>query len=259
MFYFKKSLGQNFLIDKNIVKKIINLTKVENQNILEIGAGKGALTVEILKKKPKSLIIIEKDFNLAKELKEKYKNYKKVKIINMDILKLDIEKKIKKNTIIFGNLPYNISSQILIKFIKFNNWPPLYTNIIFMFQKELGEKITSNFPSTKYGRISIIRNYRLKILRKFLVSPNCFFPKPKVNSMVIHFKPSIKYLLKIRNLENLEKITNLIFSSKRKMINKSLKKILTEDMIPKNWSLKKRPSDISPEIFYEITSLYENK
>ena len=120
----KKSLGQNFLIDKNIIRKIINLVKVNNKNIIEIGPGKGALTDEILKKKPKSLIIIEKDYQLAKSLQNKYLKNKKIIIFNEDILKFDLEKVTRKNTIIFGNLPYNISSQILVKIIKFKKWPP---------------------------------------------------------------------------------------------------------------------------------------
>ena len=113
MVYAKKSLGQNYLVDKNIIKKIVKLKNIHNKNILEIGPGKGALTNEILENKPKSLILIEKDNLLFKELKFKYKNNSKITIFNKDILKFDFEKKLKVNSIIFGNLPYNISSQIL--------------------------------------------------------------------------------------------------------------------------------------------------
>ena len=256
MNYFKKSLGQNFLIDKNIIKKIINLIDIKNKNILEIGYGRGAKTEKIIKKKPKTLLIIEKDFILYKNLKSKYSKLKNVEVLNLDILKLDIEKKIKKNTVVFGNLPYNISSQILIKFIKLKNCSS-FTDLIFMFQKELGEKIICNYPCTNYGRISIIRNYKLKVQGKFLVSPTCFFPIPKINSMVIHFKPHKNLLFKIKNINNLEKVTNLIFSNKRKMINKSIKKILKKDQVPKNLNLNKRPDEINPEMYYEIVMIYE--
>ena len=115
MKFLKKSLGQNFLVDKNIIKKIVNLLELKNKDIVEIGPGDGALTNQILKCNPKSLIVIEKDNNLAKYLKEKYSNISQIKIINCDILKFDIEKNIKKKSIIYGNLPYNISSQILVK------------------------------------------------------------------------------------------------------------------------------------------------
>ena len=118
----KKSLGQNFLIEKNIVKKILGLSDLNGKNVIEIGPGKGALTDEIIKLKPKSLTLIEKDNKLFKFLNSKYYLIKKVKIINDDILKFDLNK-IRKNKItIIGNLPYNISSQILIKFIKLSFW-----------------------------------------------------------------------------------------------------------------------------------------
>ncbi len=260
MKFVKKSLGQNFLIDKNIIRKIINLTPIKNRNIIEIGPGKGALTEEILKEEPKSLNIIEKDFSLAKDLEQKFLKNKNVKVINNDILRINLEKSMKKNSIIFGNLPYNISSQILIKVLKFDKWLPNFSDIVFMFQKEVGDKICGNFPSSNYGRLSIITNFRLKILKKFTVSPNCFFPKPKVNSLVIHFKPK-KMLTNIHKMENLEKITNILFSNKRKMINKNLKKILnlSEMKSIKNLKLNLRPSEIKPEIYYKITELYENR
>jgi 16S rRNA (adenine1518-N6/adenine1519-N6)-dimethyltransferase len=260
MQFAKKSLGQNFLIDKNIIKKIINIIDIGNKNIIEIGSGKGALTNEIIKKNPKSLSIIEKDFYLSKELTLKYKNNKIVKIYNIDVLKLNIEKLCRKNTVIFGNLPYNISSQILVKILKFKKWPPKFTDLILMFQKELGEKILAKFPSANYGRLSILTNYRLKILKKFLVSPNCFLPKPKVTSLVIHFKPQLSTII-LKDISNLEKITNIIFSNKRKMINKNIKKILSKKNILSinNLKLNLRPAEIEPEIFYKIAKLYEKR
>ena len=257
----KKSLGQNFLIDKNVVKKIINLTKIKNRNIIEIGPGKGALTDEILKKKPKSLKIIEKDSALVSELQLKYSKNKIIKIYNSDVLKFDIEKISNKNSIVFGNLPYNISSQILVKFLRFKKWPPRINSLIFMFQKELGEKIIGKYPSSDYGRLSILSNFKLDILEKFLVSPNCFSPKPKVTSMVIHFKSKDKLLYNIKKIDNLEKITHIFFSNKRKMINKNLKKLLNNEEIKEiaNLEIKQRPADIKPEIYYKITELFEKK
>ena len=261
MNFAKKSLGQNFLIDKNIIRKIINLVKLEKKNIIEIGAGHGALTDEILKKKPNLLNIIEKDIFLYKKLKMKYSNIKNVKIYNDDILDFNLESLVKKNSIIIGNLPYNISSQILVKILRFKKWPPNFENLIFMFQKELGEKILGIYPSANYGRISILSNYRLKFLSKFLVSKNCFFPKPKVTSMVILFKPKLKKLYSIENILNLEKITNIFFSNKRKMIKKTIKKILNEQDIKSIDGLKlnSRPSELRPETYYRITELFEKK
>ena len=257
----KKSLGQNFLVDKNIIRKIINLVKLEKKNIIEIGAGHGALTDEILRKKPNLLNIIEKDINLYRKLKIKYSKVKNVKIYNDDILDFNLESLVKKNSIIIGNLPYNISSQILVKILRFKKWPPNFENLVFMFQKELGEKILGIYPSVNYGRLSILTNYRLKFLSKFLVSKNCFFPKPKVTSMVILFKPKIKKLYNIKNILNLEKITNFFFSNKRKMINKTIKKLLNEQEIKSINGLKlnSRPSEMRPENYYKITELFEKK
>ena len=261
MKFAKKSLGQNFLIDKNIIKKILDLTKIKNKNIIEIGPGEGALTEEILNRNPKSLNIIEKDNNLANKLKLKYENKKIVKIFNADVLKFNLEKIIEKNSVLLGNLPYNISSQILVKILRFKNWPPNFNDLILMFQRELGEKIICKFPSLGYGRMSILTNYRLSVLEKFIVSPNCFRPKPKVNSMVIHFSPKKRSLFKIKKIKNLENVTNIFFSNKRKMINKSISKILDNFEINKVKGLKlnQRPAEIKPDIYYKITELYEKK
>ena len=257
MSFAKKSLGQNFLIDHNIVRKIINLVKVSNKNVLEIGPGKGALTDEIIKNNPKSLTLIEKDLSICKDLQTKYKKNNNIKIYNKDFLKFNIEKILKEKTIVFGNLPYNISSQILVKMIKFKYWPPKYTDLVFMFQKEMSQRIMGPFKSENYGRLSILTNFRLDIVKRFNVSPNCFFPKPKVDSTILLLKPK-KNLLKIKKVDNLEKITNILFSNKRKMINKNIKKIFKkkEHMI-KNLDFKLRPSEIKPEIYYELTKLYE--
>ena len=186
---FKKSLGQNFLIDTNIAKKIINTVNLEGKNILEIGPGEGALTDQILRKKPKTLILVEKDFELSKKLKIKHKNNKKITVHNKDILKFNFDNNLKKNSVIFGNLPYNISSQILVKIIKTKKWPPNFISLVLMFQKEMAERIMSKHGSSNYGRLSIISNYKLKIIKNFHVSPNCFFPRPKVTSTVLSFVP----------------------------------------------------------------------
>ena len=257
----KKSLGQNFLVDKNIIRKIVNLTSITNKNIIEIGPGYGSLTDEILKKKPRLLSIIEKDLFLYRQLKFKYSKIKNIKIYSADILNFDLEKIIKNNSIIFGNLPYNISSQILVKILKFKKWPPKFNNLIFMFQKELGDKILGNYFSKNYGRLAILANYRLNFSDKFLVSPNCFFPKPKITSMVINFKPKERKTYNIKDLSNLEKITNIFFSKKRKMINKVIKNVLNRREIQSlgNLKLNSRPSELKPEIYYKITELYEKK
>ena len=135
MLRLKKSLGQNFLTDNNIIKKIISLDNLKNQTILEIGPGSGNLTEFIIKEQPKKIILIEKDQRFCKLLKEKFDHQKEVEIHNKDILKYTFNDVSIRDSIIFGNLPYNISTQILAKFISLKIWPPFFKKIIFMFQK----------------------------------------------------------------------------------------------------------------------------
>jgi len=259
MKFFKKSLGQNFLIDKNIIKKIINFKQITNKHVIEIGPGKGALTDEILKKNPKTLTVIEKDNKLADFLKIKYSNNNKIKIYNSDILKFDLEKIIENGSVIFGNLPYNISSQILVKILRLK-WPPKFEDLIFMFQKELGEKIVCKFPSKKYGRLSILSNYRLIIKETFLISPRCFFPKPKINSTVLEFIPKTR-IHNIKDPKNLEKITKVFFSQRRKMINKPINilfKKLNFDYKKFNLRPSDRPQNLDISKYLRIVNEYES-
>ena len=257
---FKKSLGQNLLIDKNILKKITSLTSFKDKEIIEIGAGTGNLSVEILKLLPKKLICIEKDKVFVKDLKLLFKNEKNLSIINADILKLNLKELISNETIVIGNLPYNISTQILIKFIRFNPWPPKFNKMIFMFQKEVGEKIIANLGSKDYSRLSIISKSRFKILSHFYVSKNSFFPKPKVDSIVIEFEPIIRKDLNFKSIKSLEYITNVFFSNKRKMINKTFKKLkINNDKFLQinNIDLTLRPEKLSENLYYKIAEFYE--
>ncbi len=259
MKYAKKSLGQNFLVDKNVIKKIINLVEIKNKDVIEIGPGKASLTEEIIKNNPRSLSLIEKDNNLAEKLSLRFFKHKNIRVFNQDFLEFDIQNLNKKKLIIFGNLPYNISSQIFVKILKLKKWPPYYTDLILMFQKELGEKILGEFQSKNYGRLSILSNYKLNRVKKFFVSANCFVPKPKVTSIVIHFKPKNQLSFKIKDLTKLERITNILFSNKRKMINKNINKILKKGDIKKiiDLNLNLRPEELKPDIYYKIAEFIE--
>tara|TARA_B100000780_G_C21125043_1_gene456218 strand:+ start:4673 stop:5464 length:792 start_codon:yes stop_codon:yes gene_type:complete len=262
MFKPKKSLGQNFLIDNNIINKIIQLSDVKNNNIVEIGPGTGNLTNQIIAEKPKKLILIEKDYNLSDSLKIKYNSFKKLEIFNEDILKFELEEKINKDSIIIGNLPYNISSQILVKLINFKIWLPKYKKLILMFQKEVADKILSKCGSSSFGRLTVLTNARLKVTNSFQVSRNCFYPVPKVESTVLVFEPIINEDFKVNNIKNLETITQVFFSKKRKMINKAFKTLFKNPVSISekiNLDLNLRPNKISEKQYYEITKCFENE
>lgn len=255
----KRSLGQNFLIDKNIISKIIKLSTIKDKNILEIGPGTGNLTEEILKKKPKSFYLIEKDENLSKKLEEKYKT-DNIKILSKDILTVDLEKIIKQNTIIFGNLPYNISTQILIKFIKFSFWPPKFEKLIFMFQKEVAERLLAESNNSKYGRLTVISKFRFKIESFFHISKNSFYPVPKVDSTVLVFRPINNKDYLINDIINIEEITHDLFSNRRKMINKTIRKkfdnhekLFKELKINPNW----RPAELNENHYFKLAERLE--
>ena len=260
MLRLKKSLGQNFLSDNNIIKKIASLDNLKNQTILEIGPGSGNLTEFIIKKQPKKIILIEKDQRFCELLKKKFGHQKDLEIHNKDILEYTFDEVSLKDSIIFGNLPYNISTQFLAKFISLKTWPPFFKKIIFMFQKEVADRILATYNTKEYGRISVLANFRLEMVENFKISRNCFFPKPAVDSKIIVFKPKMKFNYKIRNIKNLEKITNIFFSNKRKMINKPLSKTFREyKNIAKQLSLdlNSRPSELSSDDYCRLTEFYE--
>ena len=257
----KKSLGQNFLIDKNIINKIIKIGNIDEKKIvMEIGPGSGNLTNEIISKNPKKIIAIEKDINLSLFLKNKFKNIKNVKVINEDILDVIKYKNLQSNIIVFGNLPYNISTKILASLILIKKWPPWYDSLILMFQKEVADRIIARTKTKEFSRLTVLSNWRLEIKKHFDISRNCFFPKPKINSTLLSFRPKKNNLLNLKNPKNLEKVTRILFSNRRKMINKNFKKLF-KDKLNKvknlNLDLNKRPEELNNEIFYKIAIEYE--
>ena len=254
----KKSLGQNFLIDKDIIKKIINSGSIENKNILEIGPGTGSLTEAILEKKPKSFFVIEKDTYLSNNLKQKFNN--QLIIINNDILKVDEKNIINEKFVVFGNLPYNISTEILCKWIlnlnKNNFW---FEELILMFQKEVADRILAKFNTSNYGRLSILANWKLNIKKICDISPNSFFPKPKIESTLLFFSPKSN-TVDIDNPKNLEKITRIFFSHRRKMLKKPFNQIFNGNLEILNKlkiNLDLRPQNLDLETYYNLTKEYE--
>ncbi len=253
----KKSLGQNFLHDKNIINKIIIASKIgSNDEVLEIGPGTGNLTKFIISQKPKKIYVIEKDENLVRDLEKQYS--KKINIIKKDILKISYEFYSGKKFLILGNLPYNISTKILSNFC-INNKLNI-SRMILMFQKEVAERILANVNSKDYSRITILSKWKFDIKKITDVSPNSFFPKPKVNSSVLEFIPK-KKIHKIKDPKNLEKITKVFFNQRRKMIKKPINFLFKNfkfDYKKFNIDPSDRPQNIDVNSYLKIVNEYES-
>ncbi len=207
----KKSLSQNFLKDKNICKKILKQTNINNRIILEIGPGYGFLTDTILENKPKKMLLLEKDRELVHYLKKKYKNLKNIIIIEEDILNFKLDSF--ENLIIISNLPYNISTKIILYLFDYHN---NIQEMIFMIQKEVADKFNYNVKNmNKYKFLTKIVCYYSIC---FNVSPKVFFPVPKVDSTVI------KFIFKKQsfNLSKAKTFSNLVFRNVRKKISNNI-------------------------------------
>ena len=254
----KKSLGQNFLNDKNILTKIVETAKITSKDIvLEIGPGTGNLTNEIIKKKPSKIIVIEKDKKLAEFLNKKFG--KNIIIINDDILKcynqiyFDIPIKV------FGNLPYYISTKILTSYLKIESINQSFKSFHFVFQKEVADRIIAKKNTRNYGRLSILSSWKMNCIKQFDISPKCFFPIPKVWSSLVVFTPKLNYL-DIEKSKNLEHITNIFFNQRRKMIKNPLKQLFNnylEAAEKLKLNLNLRPQNLSVDDYLKICKLYE--
>ena len=257
MNFAKKSLGQNFLIDKNILDKITNVTSISSKTILEIGPGTGNLTSYILKKNPKKIFVIEKDNKLANDLEKKFNN--QITIINDDVLKIDETKLFKEKVTVFGNLPYNISTEILSKWIinlKKNFW---FECLILMFQKEVANRIIAEFNTSNYGRLSIISNWKLNIKKICDIKPEAFSPRPKIDSSLLFFYPK-KNFIKINDPKNLEKVTRIFFNQRRKMLKKPFNQLFNGDqkVLDKlKLNLNLRPQNLNLDTYYKLAFEYE--
>ena len=254
----KKSLGQNFLIDRDVLEKIVSTTDIANKDVLEIGPGSGNLTTYILKQKPKKLYVIEKDDDLALLLKEKFDN--EIEIINDDILKISEDKISDQKLSVFGNLPYNISTEILSKWILnigSNFW---FESLVLMFQKEVADRIISEFNNSKYGRLSILSSWKLNVKKIIDIKPQSFSPRPKIDSSLLLFTPK-KNFFELKDPKNLEKITRIFFSQRRKMLKKPFNQVFTNGKkVAEKFGidLNLRPQNLKPEIYFKLVKEYED-
>jgi 16S rRNA (adenine1518-N6/adenine1519-N6)-dimethyltransferase len=224
---------------------------------LEVGPGTGNLTKEILKNNPSKMYLVEKDTFLAENLEDIIDE--RVKIFNEDILKFDENLLSKNKIIVFGNLPYNISTEIISTWItklKNDYW---FSDLILMFQKEVADRIIARFNTSAYGRLSILTNWRLNINKICDISPESFSPRPKIQSTLIHFTPK-KNFADIKDPLNLEKVTRIFFSHRRKMLKKPFNQMFNgnNDLLNKlNIDLNLRPQNLDFDTYYKLTIEYE--
>jgi len=254
----KKSLGQNFLIDREVLDQIVSTCDITNKEILEIGPGTGNLTTYILKKNPKKIYVVEKDDELAILLKEKFEG--EIEIINNDILKVDEGKISNQKLTVFGNLPYNISTEILSKWIANINKNFWFENLVLMFQKEVADRIIALSNSSKYGRLSILTNWKLNVKKIIDIKPQSFSPRPKIDSSLLLFTPKENFF-ELKSAKNLEMITRVFFSQRRKMLKKPFNQIFinSKEVAEKfNIDLNLRPQNLEHEMFFKLTKEYED-
>jgi len=254
----KKSLGQNFLIDRNVLEQIVDVVEITNKEVLEIGPGSGNLTTFILKKNPKKVYVIEKDDDLALLLKEKFSN--EITIINDDVLKISEDAISNEKLIVFGNLPYNISTEILSRWIANLGKKFWFESLVLMFQKEVADRIIAESNTSKYGRLSILSNWKLNIKKITDIKPQSFSPRPKVDSTLLLFTPRENFF-ELKDAKNLEMITRVFFSQRRKMLKKPFNQVFNnaKEVSEKfNINLNLRPQNLKPEIYFNLVKEYES-
>lgn len=223
-FKTKKKLGQHFLIDKNIIRKIVEVFNPSKSDlILEIGPGKGALTEELIKHS-ENLILVEIDRELIKELSSKFPE---IKIINKDILECDFSKDFfEAKYRVIGNLPYYITSQILFKI--FDSRKNI-NDVLIMIQKEVAQRIIASKGTKDYGIMSVFSQFYTEPKILFNVSKNVFYPKPEVESSIIHLKLKTKIELNEEEEKYFRQVVKTAFNQRRKTLKNSLSNLFEED------------------------------
>ncbi len=219
-----KMLGQNFLVDHNVIRRIIKTVNPhEGDNILEIGPGQGAITAE-LADSGANLLAIELDRRLAPILAETFSQNPRVEIIEADILKTDLEALLKSRNAgkwkVAANLPYNISSQVLIRFL---DTPQLFSQLVLMLQKEVGDRLVAPPACKEYGILTLFCSLHFEVTRAFIVKPGAFQPVPKVDSVVLQFLPLASPRAEVGDEKLFRQIVKAAFSQRRKTLWNCLK------------------------------------
>ncbi len=225
----KKSLGQNFLFDLNLTRRIARAaTPLDGFTIVEVGPGPGGLTRALLMEGATRLIAIERDDRAVAALEEVRAAYPGLlSVIACDALKVDFPSLAKGPSKIVANLPYNIATELLLGWLTVEPWPPWFASLTLMFQKEVAERIVAPPGGKDYGRLSVLAQYRCTAKKLFDVNRSAFTPPPKVTSSIVQLVPRA-VPAPACDLKTLERVTAAAFGQRRKMLRSSLKTLLPE-------------------------------
>ena len=221
----KKSLGQNFLFDLNLTRRIARSAgKLDDVTVVEVGPGPGGLTRALLMEGAKRVVAIERDARALPALAEIAAAYPgRLEVINGDALDPSWLQRVEGPARIVANLPYNIATPLLVGWLTSETWPPWYRSLTLMFQKEVAERITAKPGSKAYGRLAVLAQWRAVATKLFDIDRRAFSPPPNVTSSVVHIVPGVPTAA-IR-VETLERITAAAFGQRRKMLRQSLKSL----------------------------------
>ncbi|MBT4989612.1 MAG: ribosomal RNA small subunit methyltransferase A [Rickettsiales bacterium] len=249
-----KTLGQNFIINESLTDKIVSGISIAGKTVIEIGPGPGCLTRSILKQKPESLILLEKDSRFNPIYKEFEKHFEqRINVINQDCLEVDFGQ-FGEEVIVISNLPYNISTKIYTNILTFY---PNVESMVLMFQKEVAERIVAKSGDKLFARLAAITNIIGKAKKLFIVKPTAFLPPPKIMSMVIRFDRD-GHLVQHINLSKFQQVSQIIFGKKRKIIANSLKEGNFKLEEIESEILAKRAHQLTIDEILQIYSAFQN-
>lgn len=243
-----KKFGQNFLLDPNINRKIVAAGNLFDKVVMEVGPGPGGITLEILKQPIRKLYIIELDLHWAQVWQSLASLFEgRLEVIHQDALNFN-EAEIAPQVII-SNLPYNISTQLLLKWLKNLN---SYEMLILMFQKEVADRLYAKPHTRTYGKLSVLTQWKASVEKIFDLEPGCFVPPPKVKSTVVRLKPKTDVT---EDFQMFSKIINDVFQQKRKQVLRSLSKYIPDAqqlLLDLGYSPMVRAEEISVEDFRRV-------
>ncbi|MER9612273.1 16S rRNA (adenine(1518)-N(6)/adenine(1519)-N(6))-dimethyltransferase RsmA [Mesorhizobium sp. M0312] len=255
----KKALGQNFLLDLNLTSKIARTAgDLSDVTVIEVGPGPGGLTRALLLNGARRVVAIERDERCLAALAEIANHYPgRLEIVAGDALKTDFAALAKGESggpaKIVANLPYNIGTELLIRWLTVTEWPPFYTSMTLMFQREVAERIAASPGSEAYGRLGVLAGWRTEARIAFDVPPQAFTPPPKVTSSVVHLVPRANPLP--AEVKRLSRVTEAAFGQRRKMLRQSVKSLGGEALLTRaGIDPTRRAETLSVEEFVRLTN-----